>query len=90
METVNTRPLLQETDSDSENSNEHSEIVLSNENEISDTRGILKSSEPIDKYNLCYLIFYLLGITTLLPWNFFITADDVSFFDDLNKLIYIM
>ncbi|XP_067010202.2 equilibrative nucleoside transporter 3 isoform X2 [Anabrus simplex] len=29
-----------------------------------------------DKYNLAYIIFYLLGMTTLLPWNFFITADD--------------
>ncbi|XP_033610781.1 equilibrative nucleoside transporter 1 isoform X2 [Cryptotermes secundus] len=32
------------------------------------------------RYNLAYLIFYLLGMTTLLPWNFFITADDYWMF----------
>lgn len=76
---VTRRPLLLDTDSDSEISNEHSEVILPNrEEDTSDTRGILKSHEPVDKYKLCYLIFYLLGITSLLPWNFFITADDVS------------
>lgn len=29
-----------------------------------------------DKYSLAYLIFYLLGLGSLLPWNFFITAKD--------------
>jgi solute carrier family 29 (equilibrative nucleoside transporter), member 1/2/3 len=31
---------------------------------------------PSDKYNFTYIVFYLLGISTLLPWNFFITAED--------------
>ncbi|KAM4729702.1 equilibrative nucleoside transporter 3 [Anableps anableps] len=29
---------------------------------------------PEDSYNLVYLIFFLMGIGSLLPWNFFITA----------------
>ncbi|CAL1578199.1 unnamed protein product [Knipowitschia caucasica] len=29
---------------------------------------------PKDSYNLVYLIFFLMGIGSLLPWNFFITA----------------
>lgn len=33
---------------------------------------------PEDKYNFNYLVFYLLGMTTLLPWNFFVTPEDVS------------
>lgn len=30
------------------------------------------------RYRIAYVIFYFLGMTTLMPWNFFITADDVS------------
>ena len=30
------------------------------------------------RYNIAYQIFYLLGCATLLPWNFFITANSVS------------
>lgn len=33
---------------------------------------------PIDRNAFVYVVFYLLGMTTLLPWNFFITAQDVS------------
>lgn len=33
---------------------------------------------PPDKWNFTYLVFYLLGIATMTPWNFFITAEDVS------------
>ena len=28
------------------------------------------------RYKLAYIVFYLLGINTLIPWSFFITADD--------------
>lgn len=31
-------------------------------------------------------MFYLLGINTLIPWSFFITADDVS--DDVSLLFF--
>lgn len=69
---VNTRPLLEGSDSEEERevSGQSNEII------INDGRPLFKPSEPRDKYYMAYLIFYLLGITTLLPWNFFITADD--------------
>lgn len=34
--------------------------------------------QPNDQFNFTYLVFYLLGAATMAPWNFFITADDVS------------
>ncbi len=34
--------------------------------------------EVKDSYNLIYIVFLLFGIATLLPWNVFITAEDVS------------
>ncbi|MBN3326696.1 S29A3 protein, partial [Atractosteus spatula] len=32
------------------------------------------TQRPHDSYNLVYAIFFLLGVGSLLPWNFFITA----------------
>lgn len=34
--------------------------------------------EPRDKYRIVYVLFYLFGITSLVSWNFLITANDVS------------
>jgi len=31
---------------------------------------------PKDHYNLVWIVFYMLGMTTLLPWNFFIAVND--------------
>uniref|UniRef100_A0A0K8UG48 Equilibrative nucleoside transporter 1 n=1 Tax=Bactrocera latifrons TaxID=174628 RepID=A0A0K8UG48_BACLA len=39
---------------------------------------ILMTDAPPDRYNYTYAVFYLLGIATMTPWNFFVTADDVS------------
>ncbi|CAH0560784.1 unnamed protein product [Brassicogethes aeneus] len=79
---VNTTPLLQECSSESEDDLNS----VPNEVNFKETRGIFHS-EPKDKYNKTYFIFYLLGIVTLLPWNFFITADDYWMykFRDVNN-----
>ncbi|ETN60744.1 equilibrative nucleoside transporter [Anopheles darlingi] len=31
---------------------------------------------PSDKYNFTYAVFYLMGMTTMVPWNFFVTAEE--------------
>lgn len=36
---------------------------------------------PIDRWNFVYIVFYILGIITMTPWNFFITAESVSLWD---------
>ncbi|XP_046388448.1 equilibrative nucleoside transporter 2 [Ischnura elegans] len=80
---VNTRPLLQESESEVEDTggtspmedNADSHVVVTNM-----AKPILKLREPSDRYHLAYTVFYLLGMTTLLPWNFFITAEDYWMF----------
>ncbi|KAG8193658.1 hypothetical protein JTE90_024021 [Oedothorax gibbosus] len=52
-----------------------------------DSSEIYVHPSPPDKFKLVYLTFGLLGIGTLLPWNFFITANDYwmyKFRDTLN------
>lgn len=54
----------------------------SNTDEVDDdTENLFKATNtvPNDRFGLTYVIFYLLGMTTLLPWNFFMTAEDVCF-----------
>lgn len=67
---TNATPLLQGCDSDNE---ESASLVHS-----CDDKPLFKTPEPKDKYRVVFIIFYLIGMTTLLPWNFFVTADDVS------------
>ena len=49
-----------------------------------------RESPPRDRFNAVYLVFYLLGMGTLLPWNFFISVN--SFWDykfrDVNATAY--
>lgn len=53
----------------------------SNDDFDDDTQNLFKPpfTVPNDRFSFTYIVFYLLGMTTLLPWNFFITAEDVSF-----------
>lgn len=45
-----------------------------------DSEHLFKSphNAPNDRFSFNYIVFYLMGIITLLPWNFFVTAEDVS------------
>lgn len=72
---ANTTPLLQDLDSEDEQ--------ISNDLPTRSSNPLFNTIEHSDKYNMGYIIFYLLGIATLLPWNFYVTANDVS----MNYLI---
>uniref|UniRef100_A0A3B3CTB3 Solute carrier family 29 member 3 n=1 Tax=Oryzias melastigma TaxID=30732 RepID=A0A3B3CTB3_ORYME len=41
-----------------------------------------------DSYNLVYVLFFLMGIGSLLPWNFFITAKDYWIYKLSNSSSY--
>lgn len=82
MESTPSQPLLQEN---SESEAEHfgeGDIGARNDSITENLdKELLRSGQnaPQDKYSFNYIIFYLMGMTTLLPWNFFITAEDVSY-----------
>lgn len=67
---VNTTPLLQDLDSEDE--------YITDELPHRENKPLFNDLECRDRYYMGYLIFYLLGIATLLPWNFYVTANDVS------------
>lgn len=37
-----------------------------------------RNTLPNDRFSLVYMIFYLLGVITLLPWNVMMAAENVS------------
>ncbi|XP_073979589.1 equilibrative nucleoside transporter 1 isoform X1 [Rhodnius prolixus] len=80
MDTVtNTRPLLQRSDTDSDFDEDPIAVRkegLDDEIDIKDTRPLFNTWEPTDRYNIGYIIFYVLGTIILLPWFFFITAEE--------------
>lgn len=66
-----------------ENENEEEIIDDSEERELVNdscsTKVLDNTDQPRDSYWVVYLLFYLFGITSLVPWNFLITANDVSY-----------
>ena len=57
------------------------------ENDIGEESPVVKNlaiditiDEPVDHYNIVYLIFLLFGIGVLLPWNAVLTA--MPYFQD--------
>lgn len=75
-------PLLK---NESENGSSDEDETISRTTEIVGTNDsdsirelVRRPHNPADKYHFSYIIFYLLGMTTLLPWNFLMTAEDVS------------
>ncbi|KFM82624.1 Equilibrative nucleoside transporter 3, partial [Stegodyphus mimosarum] len=61
-----------------EKTSEMADALASKEvvNYQSTSRGPTTVEEPPDRYHVVRLTMYLFGITSLLPWNFFIQAND--------------
>ncbi|CAD6998834.1 unnamed protein product [Ceratitis capitata] len=55
--------------------------------QIRSNREILMTDAPPDHYNYTYAVFYLLGIATMTPWNFFVTAEDYWMYKFRNTTI---
>jgi hypothetical protein len=47
------------------------------------------SSTPKDPFKLVYIIFYWLGIGTLLPWNFFLAGKKLQFFNTWTNFVLV-
>ncbi|XP_014296757.1 equilibrative nucleoside transporter 1 [Microplitis demolitor] len=72
---INRKPLLSGVTSDSEFDEDNETEIDDSSVSVPDRKPFFKP-QPVDRYNLAYIVFYLLGINTLIPWSFFITADD--------------
>ncbi|XP_058058747.1 equilibrative nucleoside transporter 2 [Anopheles bellator] len=91
--TINSRPLLQDTDDRETDSdaflddnfagsiNASSSNIPDASKEPTDTRIVVGGGPgsrvaPLDKLHFTYAVFYLMGMTTMVPWNFFVTAEE--------------
>lgn len=76
----NHRPLLDDSETSDTDNFIDNDYTESSQNKSRDTseEDTIKFSQnaPADKWNFTYMVFYLLGMTTLIPWNFFVTAED--------------
>uniref|UniRef100_A0A182K8P7 Equilibrative nucleoside transporter n=1 Tax=Anopheles christyi TaxID=43041 RepID=A0A182K8P7_9DIPT len=88
---TNVRPLLQDTD-DRETDSEAflddayagsinastSNIPDPDKESLVETRIVSGGHRiaPSDKFHYTYAVFYLMGMTTMVPWNFFVTAEE--------------
>ncbi|CAH0714163.1 unnamed protein product, partial [Brenthis ino] len=72
------------------------DVDYSEERELVDdscsTKVLDTCQAPRDSYYIVYILFYLFGITSLVPWNFLITANDYwmyKFRDVSNVTVYV-
>lgn len=74
MESTHSQPLLRKNSIDTDVENFAQENSTTDNLAEDSYHGTINA--PNDKYNFSYTVFYLLGMTTLLPWNFFLTAEE--------------
>lgn len=88
---INRKPLLG-VGSDSEYEDEFETEVDDASISLPDEKPIFKPRQPTDRFHLAYIVFYLLGMNTLIPWSFFVTANDVSFLEQkkMNNFLFLL
>lgn len=63
---------------------EHSLMLTETKNVKENMIITIDNNEAKDRYNIIYIIFLFFGISTLLPWNVFITVEDYFVNHKLN------
>ncbi|XP_070181765.1 equilibrative nucleoside transporter 3-like isoform X2 [Littorina saxatilis] len=67
-------PSEEEEDSDTAMEPDHDERESLLPQQCNNNSNSFLHKEPVDRFRVVYGIFLFLGVATLLPWNFFITA----------------
>lgn len=71
---INTQDCVENVENEEEiiDDSEERELVT----DSCSTKVLDTAEEPKDHYRIVYVLFYLFGVTSLVPWNFLITAND--------------
>lgn len=75
-ESINNDAIIESIENEEEiiDDSEERELVT----DSCSTKVLETTDEPRDRYRIVYFLFLLFGVTSLVPYNFLITANDVS------------
>lgn len=73
---INNDAIIESVDNEEEiiDDSEERELVT----DSCSTKVLDTAEEPRDRYRIVYFLFLLFGVTSLVPYNFLITANEVS------------
>lgn len=82
---INNDAIIESVDNEEEiiDDSEERELVT----DSCSTKVLDTAEEPRDRYRIVYFLFLLFGVTSLVPYNFLITANEVS--DSTHKTYFL-
>lgn len=82
---INNDAIIESVDNEEEiiDDSEERELVA----DSCSTKVLDTAEEPRDRYRIVYFLFLLFGVTSLVPYNFLITANEVS--DSTHKTYFL-